>query len=71
MAIASGIIGSIVFASLLAVLIWKLVVSIQDRREYARFAEEERQDMRQRGANPMYKSATTSHKNPLYAGGRM
>jgi len=39
-ALVLGVIGGIVLTGLLLLLIWKIVTSIHDRREYARFEKE-------------------------------
>lgn len=45
LAIVLGVIGGIILIGLLLLLIWKLLVTIHDRREYARF-EKERENAR-------------------------
>lgn len=67
LAIVLGVIGGIILIGLLLLLIWKLLVTIHDRREYARF-EKERENARwDMGENPIYKQATSTYKNPTYA----
>ena len=39
-ALVLGVIGGIVLIGLLLLLIWKIVTSIHDRREYAKFERE-------------------------------
>jgi protocadherin alpha len=39
-ALVLGVIGGIVLFGLLLLLIWKIVTSIHDRREYAKFEKE-------------------------------
>jgi hypothetical protein len=39
-ALVLGVIGGIVLIGLLLLLIWKIVTSIHDRREYAKFEKE-------------------------------
>src|SRR5688572_19144204 len=45
LAFVLGVIGGIILIGLLLLLIWKLLVTIHDRREYARF-EKERENAR-------------------------
>jgi protocadherin alpha len=67
LAIVLGVIGGIILIGLLLLLIWKLLVTIHDRREFARF-EKERENARwDMGENPIYKQATSTYKNPTYA----
>lgn len=64
--IVLGVIAGIILIGLLLLLLWKLLVTIHDRREYARF-EKERDNARWNlGENPIYKQATSTYKNPTY-----
>ncbi|XP_049775853.1 integrin beta-PS-like [Schistocerca cancellata] len=61
-----GVIGSIVFIGLLTLIIWKIVTSIHDEREYSKFEKERAQAKFSRDDNPLYVKATTTHVNPTF-----
>lgn len=86
--IVLGVIAAIVLIGLAMLLLWKLLTTIHDRREFARF-EKERMMAKwdtvrvaftpimkiisklrfpPQGENPIYKQATSTFKNPTYAG---
>uniref|UniRef100_A0A3Q2P8X3 Integrin beta n=1 Tax=Fundulus heteroclitus TaxID=8078 RepID=A0A3Q2P8X3_FUNHE len=60
--------GAILFLGLAALLIWKLLVTIHDRREFAKFEEERAQAKWDTGHNPLYKGATSTFTNITYRG---
>nr|XP_054766828.1 integrin beta-1-B-like [Lytechinus pictus] len=61
-----GIIVGIIIVGLALLLVWRLLVFVQDRREFALF-EKERQDTRWgQNENPIYKPSTSTFKNPVY-----
>uniref|UniRef100_A0A7N6AGG5 Integrin beta n=1 Tax=Anabas testudineus TaxID=64144 RepID=A0A7N6AGG5_ANATE len=60
--------GAILFLGLAALLIWKLLVTIHDRREFARFEEERARAKWDTGHNPLYKGATSTFTNITYRG---
>ncbi|XP_059892674.1 integrin beta-3-like [Gadus macrocephalus] len=62
--------GAILFLGLAALLIWKLLVTIHDRREFARFEEERAHAKWDTGHNPLYKGATSTFTNITYRGNR-
>lgn len=87
--IVLGVIAAIVLIGLAILLLWKLLTTIHDRREFARFEKERMMakwdTVRFRrhfifvlifrlspilfqGENPIYKQATSTFKNPTYAG---
>jgi len=70
LAIILGVIIGIILIGLALLLIWKLLVTIHDRREFARFEKELENARWDMGENPIYKQATTSYKNPTYANNR-
>lgn len=63
-----GVIAAIVLIGLAMLLLWKLVTTIHDRREFARFEKERMMAKWDTGENPIYKQATSTFKNPTYAG---
>lgn len=68
LAIVLGVVIGIVVVGLALLLIWKLVTTISDRRELARFEKETKDAKWDTGENPVYKPATSTYKNPTYAG---
>jgi len=70
LAIVLGVVLGIVFIGLALLLIWKLLTTIQDRRELASFEKERKNAKWDTGENPIYKQATSTFKNPTYAGNR-
>ncbi|XP_008290936.1 integrin beta-1-like [Stegastes partitus] len=58
--------GSVVVLGVALLLLWKLLTSIHDRREFARFQRELEQRRWNRRDNPIYKSAITTVVNPKY-----
>jgi len=67
LAIILGVIGGIIALGLALLLIWKLLVTIHDRREFAKFEKERQNAKWDMGENPIYKQATSTFKNPTYA----
>jgi len=68
LAIVLGVIVGIVLVGLALLLIWKLLTTIHDRREYAKFEKERQLAKWDTGENPIYKQAVTTFKNPIYGG---
>ncbi|XP_014241511.1 integrin beta-PS isoform X2 [Cimex lectularius] len=66
--IVIGVIGAIVFIGLILLLLWKLLTTIHDRREFAKFEQERTHAKWDTVENPIYKQATSTFKNPTYAG---
>lgn len=66
--IVLGVIGGIVAIGLCLLLIWKLLTTIHDRREFAKFEKERQMAKWDTGENPIYKQATSTFKNPTYGG---
>ncbi|XP_017782378.1 PREDICTED: integrin beta-PS-like [Nicrophorus vespilloides] len=66
--IVLGVIAAIVFIGLAILLLWKLLTTIHDRREFAKFEKERMMAKWDTGENPIYKQATSTFKNPTYAG---
>ncbi|KAM9843660.1 integrin beta-3-like [Aulostomus maculatus] len=60
--------GAILLLGLAGLLIWKLLVTIHDRREFARFEEERAKAKWDTGNNPLYKGATSTFTNVAYRG---
>lgn len=68
LAIASGTTGSIIAAGLILLLMWKILTTIHDRREFERFEKEQKKAKWDSGENPIYVQATSTFQNPAYAG---
>ncbi|CAG0919657.1 unnamed protein product [Notodromas monacha] len=68
MGIVAGVVAAIVAMGLVFILLWKVLTTIHDRREFAKFEEERLKASWEAGENPLYKQATTTFKNPMYGG---
>lgn len=62
-----SVVGSILVIGLATLLLWKLITTIQDNREYRRFEKEKSKREWNSNGNPLYKQATSSFKNPTYS----
>ncbi|XP_022049314.1 integrin beta-3-like [Acanthochromis polyacanthus] len=60
--------GAILLLGLIGLLIWKLLITIHDRREYAKFEEERSKAKWDTANNPLYKGATSTFTNVAYRG---
>lgn len=60
------LIFGIILIGLLLLILWKILVTIHDRREYARFEKEREKAKWDMAQNPIYKQATSTYKNPTY-----
>lgn len=60
--------GAILLLGLVGLLIWKLVVTINDRKEYAKFEEERAKAKWDTANNPLYRGATSTFTNVTYRG---
>lgn len=61
-----GVIGGTVLAGLVILVIWKILTSIHDKREYIKFETERQLAKWDRGDNPLYKPSTTTFSNPTF-----
>ncbi|XP_075237290.1 integrin beta-PS-like isoform X1 [Lycorma delicatula] len=66
--IVLGVIGAIVLIGLALLLVWKMLTTIQDRREFAKFEKQRAMAKWNTDENPIYRQATSTFKNPTYAG---
>lgn len=66
--IVLGVMAAIVLIGLAILLLWKLFTTIKDKREFAKFEKERQMAKWDTGENPIYKQATSTFKNPTYAG---
>ncbi|KAL6103187.1 itgb3 [Pungitius sinensis] len=58
--------GAILLLGLIGLLIWKLLVTIHDRREFVKFEEERAKAKWDTANNPLYKGATSTFTNVAY-----
>ncbi|KIH61213.1 integrin beta tail domain protein [Ancylostoma duodenale] len=70
LAIVLGVIAGIVILGLILLLVWKLLTVLHDRAEYAKFNNERLMAKWDTNENPIYKQATTTFRNPVYAGNK-
>ncbi|CAH1183280.1 unnamed protein product [Phaedon cochleariae] len=63
---STGVIGTIIIAGLILLLVWKICTTIHDRREYAKFENEQKKLKWSTNGNPLYREATTNFANPAY-----
>ncbi|KAG7334841.1 hypothetical protein KOW79_001437 [Hemibagrus wyckioides] len=66
--VVASVVGSIFLLGLAALLVWKLLITIHDRREFAKFEEERAKAKWEAANNPLYKGATTTFTNVAYRG---
>uniref|UniRef100_A0A672JDX4 Integrin beta n=1 Tax=Salarias fasciatus TaxID=181472 RepID=A0A672JDX4_SALFA len=64
--IAVGVVAGIVLIGLALLLIWKLLMIIHDRREFAKFEKEKMNAKWDTQENPIYKSPINQFQNPNY-----
>ncbi|XP_001606384.1 integrin beta-PS [Nasonia vitripennis] len=64
--IVLGVIAAVVLIGLALLLLWKLLTTIHDRREFAKFEKERMMAKWDASENPIYKQATSTFKNPMY-----
>ncbi|PNI60938.1 ITGB1 isoform 18, partial [Pan troglodytes] len=62
----AGVVAGIVLIGLALLLIWKLLMIIHDRREFAKFEKEKMNAKWDTQENPIYKSPINNFKNPNY-----
>nr|CAD7453236.1 unnamed protein product [Timema tahoe] len=65
-AVVFGLIGATVLIGLLFIIVWKVLTTIHDQREYAKFEKERAQSRWDRGDNPLYKPSTSTFSNPTF-----
>uniref|UniRef100_A0A8C2DWD3 Integrin beta n=1 Tax=Cyprinus carpio TaxID=7962 RepID=A0A8C2DWD3_CYPCA len=60
--------GAILLLGLAALLVWKLLITIHDRHEFAKFEEEKARTKWEEANNPLYKGPTSTFQNVAYRG---
>ncbi|KAJ8362174.1 hypothetical protein AAFF_G00390890 [Aldrovandia affinis] len=63
-----SVMGAILLLGLAGLLVWKLLVTVHDRREFVKFEEERSRAKWDTGHNPLYKGATSTFTNVTYRG---
>lgn len=61
MTVLLAVVGSILLVGIVLLAAWKLVVTVHDRREFARFQSERSRVRYEMASNPLYKQPITSH----------
>uniref|UniRef100_A0A3B3ZET6 Integrin beta n=1 Tax=Periophthalmus magnuspinnatus TaxID=409849 RepID=A0A3B3ZET6_9GOBI len=66
--VSLAVAGAILLLGLVGLLIWKLLITIHDRREFVKFEEERAKAKWDTAHNPLYKGATSTFTNVTYRG---
>ncbi|CAL4161774.1 unnamed protein product [Meganyctiphanes norvegica] len=66
LAIVLSVVASIVAIGLLTLLVWKVVTTLHDKKEFDRFEEDRKKAEWTTGENPLYKEVTQTIQNPNY-----
>ncbi|GLD55977.1 integrin beta-6 [Lates japonicus] len=61
-----GVSFSVVCIGLILLAVWKMLVSVHDRKEVAKFEAERAKAKWQSGTNPLFRSSTSTFKNVTY-----
>ncbi|KAG2459440.1 ITB5 protein, partial [Polypterus senegalus] len=61
MTVLLAVVGSILLIGIVLLAIWKLVITIHDRREFARFQSARSRARYEMASNPLYKQPISSH----------
>ncbi|XP_030626565.1 integrin beta-6 isoform X2 [Chanos chanos] len=64
--IVVGVSLSILTIGIILLVVWKLLVSVHDRKEVAKFEAERAKAKWQSGTNPLFRSSTSTFKNVTY-----
>ncbi|XP_056607842.1 integrin beta-3a [Triplophysa dalaica] len=65
-----SVVGAILLLGLVALLVWKLLITFHDRKEFAKFEEEKAKAKWAAANNPLYKGATSTFQNVAYGGNK-
>lgn len=63
-----AVVAGIVLTGVAMLATWKAFATIKDKQEFAKFEKERMMAKWDAGENPIYKQATSTFKNPTYAG---
>merc|ERR1712179_131043 len=66
LAIVGSVVATIVAIGLLTLILWKVITTIHDRREYKQFEEDALRAQWTTGENPLYKDVSTTVQNPAF-----
>nr|XP_053629531.1 integrin beta-PS-like isoform X2 [Cherax quadricarinatus] len=61
-----GVLIAVVVIGLATIIAWRIIVSIHDKREYAKFILDQQSAKWSENVSPIYKPAVTEVKNPLF-----
>ncbi|CAF3376669.1 unnamed protein product [Rotaria socialis] len=62
------IVTSILAFGLFCLMIWRMLATLHDRREFAKFEQEREKAKWETDVNPLYRQATVKYQNPTYRG---
>lgn len=65
-AVILGVIGTVLLIGIITLIVWKIVTTAHDKKEYARFLNERNMTKWSGGDNPLYKPGTSHFQNPAY-----
>ncbi|KAJ9595960.1 hypothetical protein L9F63_012853 [Diploptera punctata] len=65
-ALILGLIAAIVACGVLLLVAWKVITTIHDRKEFAKFEKERSMAKWDTGENPLYRKATSTFRNPTF-----
>ncbi|XP_067008019.2 integrin beta-PS [Anabrus simplex] len=65
-AVVFGVIGGTLLIGLLFIILWKVMTTVYDNREYAKFEKERERSKFDRGENPLFRGAVTKFDNPTF-----
>jgi len=63
---AMAIVSALLLPCMFALVLWKLYVGYQDKREYERFEEQMKNTNWTTTESPLYHQATTTYNNPIF-----
>uniref|UniRef100_A0A8C5M6C8 Integrin beta n=2 Tax=Leptobrachium leishanense TaxID=445787 RepID=A0A8C5M6C8_9ANUR len=67
-AIVGGTIAGVIAIGLLCLILWKIIVEVNDRKAYKRFEQETAKAKWNKVANPLFQPSTTTVMNPQFHG---
>ncbi|CAF4051358.1 unnamed protein product, partial [Adineta steineri] len=62
------IVSSILAFGLFCLMVWRMLATLHDRREFAKFEQEREKAKWETDVNPLYRQATVKYQNPTYRG---
>ncbi|KAF0026920.1 hypothetical protein F2P81_021657 [Scophthalmus maximus] len=61
MTVLLAVVGSILLVGMVLLAVWKLVITVHDRREFARFQSARSRARYEMASNPLYKQPVSTH----------